>query len=349
MNKKEIGKFLSEIALFKDLNEDELKQLTEHSELKTYKKGERLFEENTHRTEVFIIYSGKVMLYKLPSFGKEKVLTYFAKFDFLGEGALMDDYPHSTSAKATEDTVCVTIHRDGFHELMEENPNLVVKILSQVSRVISRRMRQTTNQVVDAAAQYISGRTRQEHDLLGYREVPDEFYYGIQTLRALENFNISGVAISHYPSLIVSLAQVKMAAAKANYDLGLLPPNISNAINAACQEIIDGKWHTHFVVDVVQGGAGTSTNMNANEVIANRALEIMGHKKGEYQYCHPNNHVNLSQSTNDAYPTALNIAFIYKNQMLVSILKEMIESFRNKAEEFAHVIKMGRTQLQDAV
>jgi aspartate ammonia-lyase len=349
MDKNEIKNFLSEIALFQDLNDEELDQLTDYSEIATFKKGDLLFGENTPRTNLYVIYSGKVALFKQPSFGKEKILTYFSKLDFLGEGALMDNYPHSTSARATEDAVVITIHRDNFHELMEKNSQLVVKILSQVSRVISRRMRQATNQVVDAAAQYISGRTRTEHDLLGYREVPDEFYYGIQTLRALENFNISGVSINHYPSLIIALAQVKMAAARANYDLGLLPPDISNSIQKACQEIIDGKWHTHFVVDMMQGGAGTSTNMNANEVIANRALEIMGHKKGEYKYCHPNNHVNLSQSTNDAYPTALNIAFIYKNQMLISILKELIESFRKKGEEFSHVIKMGRTQLQDAV
>jgi len=210
-------------------------------------------------------------------------------------------------------------------------------------------MRQATNQVVDAAAQYISGRTRIEHDLLGERKVPYEFYYGIQTLRGLENFNITGVSINHYSMLIVALAQVKLACANANYDLGLLTPAVHSAIAAACEEIINGKWHTHFVVDMVQGGAGTSTNMNANEVIANRALEIMGYEKGQYEHCHPNNHINLSQSTNDVYPTALKIAFIYKNQKLIKWLKELIQSFNNKAKEFSHIVKMGRTQLQDAV
>ncbi|MFW6276990.1 MAG: aspartate ammonia-lyase [Bacteroidota bacterium] len=222
-------------------------------------------------------------------------------------------------------------------------------ILSRVSRVIARRMRQTTNQVVEAAEQYISGRTRLEHDLLGEREVPFEFYYGVQTLRAVENFNISNISINHFPFLIKALAQVKQAAAMANYELGLLPPNIMEGIIKACEEIINGKWHTHFVVDMIQGGAGTSTNMNANEVIANRALEILGHEKGQYEYCHPNNHVNLSQSTNDAYPTALKIAFVYQTKELISVLSELIASFRKKSHEFHNIIKMGRTQLQDAV
>ncbi|HOD67084.1 MAG TPA: aspartate ammonia-lyase [candidate division Zixibacteria bacterium] len=210
-------------------------------------------------------------------------------------------------------------------------------------------MRQASTRVVNAGAQYVSGRTRAEHDLLGPREVPHEFYYGIQTLRALENFNISGISLMHFPVLIESLAMVKMAATQANHDLGLLPDDVTDAINQACREIIDGRWHTQFVVDMIQGGAGTSTNMNANEVIANRALEILGHEKGEYQYVHPNNHINLSQSTNDAYPTALHLALIFSNRKLAKVLRRLIDAFQAKADEFHHVIKMGRTQLQDAV
>lgn len=190
---------------------------------------------------------------------------------------------------------------------------------------------------------------RWEHDLLGDREVPSGAYYGIQTLRATENFKISGHLIDFYPEIAEGLAMVKMAAAKANFDLGNLPENIKDAIVQACQEIIDGQLRKHFVVDMIQGGAGTSTNMNINEVVANRALEIMGHHKGEYTYCHPNNHVNMSQSTNDAYPTAAKISLILSSQKLIARLKELIDAIRVKAEEFAHVIKMGRTQLQDAV
>ncbi|MBN1352228.1 aspartate ammonia-lyase, partial [candidate division KSB1 bacterium] len=179
--------------------------------------------------------------------------------------------------------------------------------------------------------------------------IPHEAYYGIQTLRALENFHITGVPISHYPTLIEALASVKMAAAKANRDLNLIPINVAEALVQSCHEILQGRLRSHFVVDMLQGGAGTSTNMNANEVIANRALEIMGYEKGEYTYCHPNNHVNCSQSTNDAYPTALKIAILKSNRKLIRALEKCIASFQGKARQFDHIIKMGRTQLQDAV
>jgi aspartate ammonia-lyase len=171
----------------------------------------------------------------------------------------------------------------------------------------------------------------------------------VQTLRAIENFNISGVTLSFYPNLIDALAIVKEAAAEANFELGLLSKDVRDAIVKACEDIKNGKFHNHFAVDMIQGGAGTSTNMNANEVIANRALEILGYEKGQYEYCHPNNHVNLSQSTNDAYPTAVKIALINSNKKLIAVLNTLVESFSAKAKEFAHIIKMGRTQLQDAV
>ncbi|MFA8433601.1 MAG: aspartate ammonia-lyase [Marinifilaceae bacterium] len=192
-------------------------------------------------------------------------------------------------------------------------------------------------------------KTRTEHDLIGYKEVPADAYYGIQTLRAVENFDICGVKLSSYPKYINALAMVKWACAKANNELGLLGNDLTDAITKACDEIVEGNFHEHFPVDMIQGGAGTSTNMNANEVIANRALEILGFQKGEYEHCHPNNHINLSQSTNDAYPTAIKMALIFMNEDLVAVLKDMIASFRAKGEEFKDVLKMGRTQLQDAV
>jgi len=168
-------------------------------------------------------------------------------------------------------------------------------------------------------------------------------------MRAIENFDIGRVRLHFYPELIRALAMVKEAAARANGDLGLLDGPTARAIVDACREIEQGRLHEHFVVDMVQGGAGTSTNMNANEVIANRALELLGHERGEYGYCHPNNHVNRSQSTNDAYPTAVRIALIFSLQKLVETLRWLVDAFRAKGAEFAHVIKMGRTQLQDAV
>ena len=190
---------------------------------------------------------------------------------------------------------------------------------------------------------------RIESDLLGAREVPESALYGVQTLRGIENFSISKFRLNEYPEFIKGLAITKMAAARANHQLGLLTDGQAEAIEQACQEIIDGKHHEQFPVDMIQGGAGTTTNMNANEVIANRALEIMGHKRGEYQYCSPNDHVNCAQSTNDAYPCAIHIGMYFAHLRFVEHYKVLIESFRRKAEEFAHILKIGRTQLEDAV
>lgn len=190
---------------------------------------------------------------------------------------------------------------------------------------------------------------RIEHDLIGDKEIPITAYYGIQTLRAIENFSISTYKLSDFPSLVKGLATVKAAAALANTELGLLDEEMLQAILKACEEIENGELNDEFKVDMMQGGAGTSTNMNANEVIANRALEILGHKKGEYSFCHPNNHINLSQSTNDAYPTALKLALYHEIESLVNSVEILCEALRKKSEEFADIIKMGRTQLQDAV
>ncbi|GAB2624589.1 aspartate ammonia-lyase [Streptomyces capparidis] len=190
---------------------------------------------------------------------------------------------------------------------------------------------------------------RMEHDLLGEREVPADAYWGIHTLRARENFPITGTPISAHPHLIDALAAVKEAAARANEDLGLLAPEKADAIAAACREIRDGRLHDQFVVDVLQGGAGTSTNMNANEVIANRALEILGHARGDYRHLHPNEHVNLGQSTNDVYPTAVNVATVLAARELLAAMSVLRDAFAAKAAEFRDVLKMGRTQLQDAV
>ena len=191
--------------------------------------------------------------------------------------------------------------------------------------------------------------TRIEHDLLGEREVRAERYYGIQTLRALENFGITGIPISHYPRLVHSLAYIKKAAAQANQELGLLPAELADAISRACDDILHGELLTEFVVDVIQGGAGTSTNMNANEVIANRALEHLGYARGRYDVVHPLNHVNLSQSTNDVYPTALRLTLSMKLDGMMVEMKGLQRALADKAVEFIDVIKMGRTQLQDAV
>ena len=179
--------------------------------------------------------------------------------------------------------------------------------------------------------------------------MPSEAYWGIHTLRAIENFPISGQTIGQAADLVRALACIKQAAAMANADLGLLTTARRDAIVTACMEVRDGKLHDQFVVDQIQGGAGTSTNMNANEVIANRALEILGHGKGDYAYLHPNEHVNQSQSTNDVYPTALKLATWFGIHRLIDAMAVLRGAFADKALEFADVLKMGRTQLQEAV
>ena len=190
---------------------------------------------------------------------------------------------------------------------------------------------------------------RKEHDLLGELEIPNEAYYGVQTFRSVEIFKITGVKLSHYPDFVKGLALTKKAAAQANHELGYLPDDVYKGMVQACDEIMDGKFDAEFVVDMIQGGAGTSTNMNANEVIANRCNEILGGKKGEYKPCHPNNHVNYAQSTNDAYPTAAKLGLALSNKKLIKELENLIKAFREKGKEFSSYIKMGRTQLQDAV
>ncbi|GAA4390726.1 aspartate ammonia-lyase [Hymenobacter koreensis] len=191
--------------------------------------------------------------------------------------------------------------------------------------------------------------TRLEHDFLGERAIPDDVYYGIQTLRALENFNITGIPLHAEPLFVEALAHVKKAAALANRDLGVLDPALADYIARACDRVAAGTLNTHFPTDMIQGGAGTSVNMNANEVIANVALELMGKRKGDYDFCHPNNHVNCSQSTNDAYPTAFRIALNKKLVGYRKALELLADAFAQKGEEFRNVLKMGRTQLQDAV
>ncbi len=191
--------------------------------------------------------------------------------------------------------------------------------------------------------------TRLERDMLGTKAVPASAYYGVQTMRALENFYISGVPLHQYPELIRALAMVKLAAARANHECGRFSDEILAGIEGACQELMDGKLHEQFPIDCMQGGAGTSTNMNANEVIANRALELMGHRKGQYEHCDPHDHVNCSQSTNDAYPSALHVAVALMNTHLNLELDQLVAALRVKAREFDHILKMGRTQLQDAV
>lgn len=345
MEKHDVIAFLKSIELFRNLNTPELRRLSESAREKHYHAGDYLFLENTSRENIYLVYDGEVELIKQGPFGNEIRLALFGKGDFLGEGIWDQASMHSTSARALTDSYLYEISFNPSAWI----PGMALKILSNTTRVMSERMRNVNNQLMDLSAQYASGANRTEHDLLGQGEVPAEAFYGIQTKRAAENFNITGVTLNLYPSIIESLSMVKEAAAEANFELSLLDKILKDAIAVACRELRNGKLHNQFIVDMIQGGAGTSTNMNANEVIANRALEILGREKGDYTFCHPNNHVNMSQSTNDAYPTAIKIALYNSNKTLVSVLEGLVHAFHKKAMEFSNIIKMGRTQLQDAV
>src|SRR6187431_2730764 len=191
--------------------------------------------------------------------------------------------------------------------------------------------------------------TRTEKDLLGEKQIPADAYYGVQTLRALENFQISGVKTNFYPDYVKAYAIVKLAAARANTEVGRMKKDRMDAIEKACQAVIDGKYHDQFLTDLYQGGAGTSANMNSCEVLANIALEMMGKKKGEYQFIEPHDDLNMGQSTNDVYPTAIHVALLLHNDKVMQQAKMLSQSFHKKGEEFKSMVKMGRTEGQDAV
>jgi aspartate ammonia-lyase len=260
----------------------------------------------------------------------------------------LDELPHSASAVALTEVTVRLIPRAVFEKIRVDQPEVFYRMVGHIARRLSTRLQAANEHLVSGRSPVLAS-WRKEHDSLGERELPDTAYYGVQTLRGMENFPISGIPLHHFSHFVRSLAYVKKAAALANSDLAVLKPERADAIIAACDEIISGKWHEHFTIDMIQGGAGTSTNMNANEVIANRALEILGHRKGQYEFLHPNDDVNCSQSTNDAYPTAIKLGVILTMRDATSALRELKAALAAKAAEFADVLKMGRTENQDAV
>src|SRR5687767_9850983 len=213
----------------------------------------------------------------------------------------------------------------------------------------NKRLIQLLSCLMLVSFQYAQGQTRTEKDLLGEKQIPADAYYGVQTARALENFQISGVKTNFYPDYVRAYAMVKLAAARANADVGRMKKDRLAAIEKACQAVINGKYHEHFLTDLYQGGAGTSANMNANEVIANIALEMMGKKKGEYHIIEPHDDLNMGQSTNDVYPTAIHVALLLHNDKLIKEAQLLAQAFHKKGEEFKNLVKMGRTEGQDAV
>ncbi len=337
---------LKQNPIFRSLTDEELAAFSPHVQKERFEAGSVVFRQGEPRRRLIVIRSGAIRVSE--RFGnQERILVTYHAGHCLGEVALLDDTPHSTTGRALVDSVLLTLQRDTFLELMERNPRLGARILGHVASEIFARMKSDGGP--RASDQYRTGATRMEHDLLGDLAVPANAYYGVQTLRAVENFNITGITLSHFPHFIQALAMVKKACALANRRLGLLEEDVAEAIADACDEIIDGHHHNQFVVDMIQGGAGTSTNMNANEVIANRALEILGEPLGNYARVSPNDHVNKSQSTNDVYPTAVRLAILLKYGALVEAMKATVVTFHRKSKEFANILKMGRTQLQDAV
>jgi aspartate ammonia-lyase len=341
---------LRSLSFVEGLTDTALHQLSHLLQPADYACDSLLYSQGEERRIMAIVVSGAVAIEK-PLNGRPIRVATLGAGEAVGEGLLLNDTTHGTTARALTDTSVLLLTKDDVGRMIRETPALYAALVGRAARAIAQRLA-----AVDAtmfgrgrALGFGGKQIRVEHDLLGEREVPDEALYGIQTLRALENFPITGVPLREFPSLIDALAAVKEAAALANAELGLLPSEIAELIARAAREIRAGRHHEHFLVDMIQGGAGTSTNMNANEVIANRALELLGRPRGEYQTVHPNNHVNLSQSTNDVYPTAMKLALHSQIEGLAHAMKDLAAAFLAKGDEFSPFIKMGRTQLQDAV
>ncbi len=317
-------------------------------EVVEYQPRQYLFHERAPREAVLIIESGQVVV--THGIGQRPIpLATLGPGALLGERLLLGSPTHVASAYAKTEVRGLRFSQAALDQLAEHHPDIYQKLVTAAAETLSERLMYSAAQQAGSESPLPSGRYRTEQDSLGERRIPAEAYYGVQTLRAVENFPISDMPISRYPFLIGALGCIKQAAAMANLDLDLLDPEVAGAIISAAAEVRQGMWTSQFVVDVIQGGAGTSTNMNANEVIANRALELLDHQRGEYTFVHPLNHVNLSQSTNDVYPTALKIALHLAIDDLLQAMRELRDGFTAKAAEFGDVIKMGRTQLQDAV
>ncbi len=337
--------------IFSNLNTTEIQTLLPYLEQTNMEADSVLFSCGDIRDSLRLILEGKIEVKSNHRQHFEEPSTIYSAGQLLSETALLQDCDfHKTEAVTLSKVRMIILSRPNFYKLMANDQKLSCKIQMNISSYIFQRLSRGAQQFSGVPyASFSSGKKRLEHDLLGEREIPDDAYYGIQTQRAIENFRITDVPLHHFPIFIKALAQVKKAAALANAELNILDKNISQFICMACDEIIAGHWHDQFLVDMIQGGAGTSTNMNANEVIANRALELAGKQKGDYDYIHPNNHVNLGQSTNDAYPTAIRLATLQSLPQLLDALQELCDTLKLKAQEFSDVIKMGRTQLQDAV
>ncbi len=326
----------------------EFSSLLERGRVVTFAPGEHLFHESSPRTWMGLILEGDVEILRGAQ-SRQVILATLSSGALIGEGAMLDDSAHTAGAVTRQGVTLWRIDRAQIEALRSENPEVFYRVVGRVAARLSERLRAAAERIAGEKEASSFTSVRREHDSLGEREVPDHCYYGVQAVRGMENFPLSGIRLYHFHHFVRAFALVKKAAAQANAELGVLDRSIADAIVKACEEIAAGSLHDQFVIDMIQGGAGTSTNMNANEVIANRALEILGHRKGQYEHCHPNDHVNCSQSTNDAYPTAIKLGVVLTLQDTLGALRELREALAAKAAEFADVLKMGRTENQDAV
>jgi aspartate ammonia-lyase len=334
--------------MFSGLSDADLSLIARAARRREVPAGTTLFTQGEPRTGAVVIAEGRVEISRDNGDGPEPVVL-LGPGDIAGEQCFLSVSSHSATGVAITAAVVLELDRDAVLGSLGQDGTAAIAVLSKVANVLHQRILYSATPRTGREQAYASGRTRKESDLIGPLDVPEDALFGVQTLRAVHNFPITGTPTSHFPAMIRALAIVKQGAARANAKLGLLEPAIADAIDRASQEIIDGHWHGHFPTDMVQGGAGTSTNMNANEVIANRGLELLGHKRGEYAFCHPNDHVNLGQSTNDVYPTALRLTTIFMLKSLLEAMDRLKSALHDKGREFSDVIKMGRTQLQDAV
>ena len=346
----EIADALRATSFLEGFTDAHLWKLSRHVAPLTLVPDETIFNEGEARQRFAILIDGAVAIEK-SSDGRTTRLVTLGAGEAVGEGLLLDDSAHGTTARVIMPGTAMVLAREQLDDITREAPQLYAALVARAARAISKRLRSADATLVGRGRTLGFGghRTRKEHDLLGERDVPYEALYGIQTLRALENFPITGIPLREFPVLIESMAAVKEAAAQTNLELGLLEQGHADVIIRAAREIRAGRHHEHFLVDMIQGGAGTSTNMNANEVIANRALELSNQQRGAYHVISPNDHVNLSQSTNDVYPTAVRIALHKSLSGFRAELARLADAFGVKGREFAPLIKMGRTQMQDAV
>ncbi|NWH04550.1 aspartate ammonia-lyase [Desulfobacter latus] len=315
-----------------------------------YRSNEWIFHESTPRRWAGIILKGEVELVR-GLHGSSRKVGCMTAGSIISESAFLGDDTHVNGAFTRNGVRIWQISREKIDAFRETEPDFFYRIVSRIAVSINRRMRILNDKIFEnkKTDNVVTSGFRLEHDSLGSRDISNDVYYGVQTQRAMENFAISGVHLNNFEHMVEALAMVKKAAAMANHELGSIDQARMEAIARACDEILYGRLHDQFTVDMFQGGAGTSTNMNANEVIANRGLEIMGYNKGEYQYLHPNDHVNCSQSTNDIYPTAIKLAVLLAKKNLVHAMEKLRNALERKAEEFKSVLKMGRTENQDAV